>query len=140
MGQVLDSLAQSPASVFEDEDEILAIVRRNVAAAEDLPQPITLERGIASIPLKGIDVPFHSSHLHAEIDPYRRYLETKIRQEDIDADKLIGKFIPNVMAKPFSVDMDYVEQAARVTNSSHLWRLHEEVRKCMTTLMRGVYA
>ena len=32
---------------------------------------ITLERGIATIPLPGIDVPFHSRYLWAGVLPFR---------------------------------------------------------------------
>lgn len=129
MGRVLDSLTQSPSSNFSDDGEILNLVRQHVAAAESLPKHISLERGTATIPLKGIDVPFHSSYIRGGIEPFRRYLETKILQENVDAEKLVGKFIPNVTAKPFSVDKEYVKEAARVTESAKLWQLLEEVRQ-----------
>ena len=105
----------------------MIIVRRHVATAGNLSKPITLERGTATIPLKGIDVPFHSSYIRAGIDPYRRYLETKILPENVDIEKLVDKFIPNVTAKPFSVDRGYVEEAARIMNSTILRQLLKEV-------------
>ena len=39
---------------------------------------LTLERGFATIPLPGIDVPFHSRYLWAGVMPFRTYLSKKI--------------------------------------------------------------
>ena len=89
--------------------------------------PIVVERGAATIPLSGIDIPFHSTYLRDGIAPYRKFLEGKILERNIDVDALVGKFIPNVTAKPFAVDRKYVEDAADITGSPILRRLMETV-------------
>ncbi|QRW18188.1 fatty acid synthase subunit beta [Rhizoctonia solani] len=64
---------------------------------------IKLERGFATIPLPGIDVPFHSRYLWAGVMPFRAYLSKKINPLHLNPDLLIGKYIPNLIAKPFEV-------------------------------------
>ena len=93
---------------------------RAVTAAQTGPAPHDLARGVATIPLKGIDVPFHSSQLRGGVDSYRRFLQERVRPRDVQWEKLVGRFVPNVMAKPFSVERAYVEEAARVTGSEAL--------------------
>jgi hypothetical protein len=129
MGKVLDILAKAPPSAFPDEADILAIVRKQIVEANSLSKHVTLERGTATIPLKGIDVPFHSSYIRNGVESYRKYLESMILEENIDVDKLVGKFIPNVTGKPFSIDKDYVEYAAHITNSTSLRELLNQVSK-----------
>lgn len=80
---------------------------------------------MATIPLKGIDIPFHSTLLRGEIDNYRQYLTEKLSRDSIKPEQMIGKFIPNVMGKPFDVTKAYVQEVATVTGSSVLKRLVE---------------
>lgn len=94
-----------------------------MATASALPRPIDLERGAATIPLKGIDVPFHSSHLLHGVQPYRNFLRRSIAAEDVDPGKLVGRYVPNVTAKPFRLDEEYVRLVGDVTGSQVLGRL-----------------
>ncbi len=98
---------------------------RLLPAAKDLAQPIELRRGQATVPLSGINVPFHSSYLRTGIDNYRESLRQMIRKEDIVPERLVGRFIPNVMGRTFSVEKSYVEDVARVTGSEPLQKLVE---------------
>lgn len=116
MTQVLNTVA---SATHTDEAALAVLVREKAEAAIELAQPIELEQGTATTPLRGIDVPFHSTYLRKGIPAYRRYLETKILEENIELEKLDG-FIPNVTAKPFSTDKEYVEEVARVTGSESL--------------------
>ncbi|OJD25560.1 hypothetical protein ACJ73_03070 [Blastomyces percursus] len=84
------------------------------------PQPIVLERGFATIPLKGIDVPFHSTFLRSGVKPFRSFLLKKINKTTIDPSKLIGKYIPNVTAKPFELTKEYFEDVYKLTNSPRI--------------------
>ncbi|KAJ4320236.1 hypothetical protein N0V94_003500 [Neodidymelliopsis sp. IMI 364377] len=85
--------------------------------------PSRIGSGTATIPLQGIDVPFHSSYLHDGIDAYRRYLLDKIQQSDVQPQELIGKFIPNVVGKPFSTSKEYVQEVVAITKSDSMRRL-----------------
>ncbi|OBZ72637.1 Fatty acid synthase subunit beta [Grifola frondosa] len=70
---------------------------------------IKLERGFATIPLPGIDVPFHSRYLWAGVMPFRAYLSKKINAAHLNPDTLVGKYVPNLVAKPFQVSKDYAQ-------------------------------
>ncbi|KAH3679792.1 hypothetical protein WICPIJ_008526 [Wickerhamomyces pijperi] len=84
------------------------------------PQPIDLERGFATIPLKGISVPFHSSYLRNGVKPFKAFLEKNILKENVKTDKLINKYIPNLTAKPFEVTKEYFEDVYRLTQSDKI--------------------
>ncbi|KAF9267936.1 fatty acid synthase [Marasmius fiardii PR-910] len=81
---------------------------------------IKLERGFATIPLPGIDVPFHSRYLWAGVMPFRTYLSKKINPAHLNPDVLIGKYIPNLIAKPFEVTREYAQIIYDQTSSPRL--------------------
>ncbi|KAI1490976.1 beta subunit of fatty acid synthase [Biscogniauxia mediterranea] len=81
------------------------------------PQPIDLQRGFATIPLKGIDVPFHSTFLRSGVKPFRNILLKKINKTSIDPAKLVGKYIPNVTARPFELTKEYFQNVYELTSS-----------------------
>ena len=124
MTQVLNTIAATHTT--PDEASVAVLIRKKAKAALELAQPIELEQGTATTPLRGIDVPFHSTYLRKGIPAYRRYLETKILEENIDLGKLMA-FIPNVTAKPFSTDKEYVQEVARVTESESLREFLDDV-------------
>ncbi|KAI0826547.1 acyl transferase domain-containing protein [Trametes gibbosa] len=70
---------------------------------------IKLERGFATIPLPGIDVLFHSRYLWAGVMPFRAYLSKKINPAHLNSDTLVGKYVPNLVAKPFDVSKEYAQ-------------------------------
>jgi fatty acid synthase subunit beta, fungi type len=84
------------------------------------PKPLELERGFATIPLKGIDVPFHSTFLRSGVKPFRSFLLKKINKTTIDPAKLIGKYIPNVTARPFALTKEYFEDVYKLTSSPRI--------------------
>ena len=126
MTQVLNTIASARHTNMPGEAALAVLVRKKAEDAIELTQPIELEQGTATTPLRGIDVPFHSTYLRKGISAYRRYLETKILEENIDPEKLIA-FIPNVTAKPFSTDKEYVEEVAKVTESETLREMLDNV-------------
>ncbi|KAF7311393.1 Fatty acid synthase subunit alpha [Mycena kentingensis (nom. inval.)] len=81
---------------------------------------IKLERGFATIPLPGIDVPFHSRYLWAGVMPFRAYLSKKINVAHLNPDMLIGKYIPNLIAIPFAVTKEYAQITYNQTSSPRL--------------------
>ena len=44
----------------------------------------------------------------------------KINKTSIDPGKLVGKYIPNVTAKPFQLSKEYFEEVYRLTNSPRI--------------------
>jgi len=104
----------SPETVKE---KLVDIIRACAVDTEGKPKPLDLQRGFATIPLKGIDVPFHSTFLRSGVKPFRSFLLKKINKTTIDPAKLVGKYIPNVTARPFALTKEYFEDVYRLTNS-----------------------
>ncbi|KAI9731110.1 MAG: beta subunit of fatty acid synthetase [Claussenomyces sp. TS43310] len=99
---------------------LVEIIQECAKQTEAKPTPLELQRGFATIPLKGIDVPFHSTFLRSGVKPFRSFLLKKINKTTIDPSKLIGKYIPNVTAKPFELTKEYFEDVYRLTNSPRI--------------------
>lgn len=76
-----------------------------------------MKRSIATIPLKGIDVPFHSSYLKSGVESFRECLYHHMDKKSLDPAKLIGKYVPNLTAKPFELSRDYFDDVYRLTGS-----------------------
>ena len=108
------------------------IIHECVKQTNAKPKPIELQRGFATIPLKGIDVPFHSTFLRSGVKPFRSFLLKKINKTTIDPSKLVGKYIPNVTAKPFALTKEYFEEVYKLTNSPRIanvlanWERYQE--------------
>ncbi|KAF9438054.1 3-oxoacyl-[acyl-carrier-protein] synthase [Entomortierella beljakovae] len=81
------------------------------------------ERGVATIPLAGIDVPFHSSFLLSGVAPFRTYLAKKINPTFINVPLLTAKYIPNLTAMPFSIEKSYIEGVYSLTSSPRLGKV-----------------
>ncbi len=107
-------------SIDDVKAHLVEIIKECAKQSEAKPKPIELERGFATIPLKGIDVPFHSTFLRSGVKPFRSFLLKKINKTTIDPSKLIGKYIPNVTAKPFDISKEYFEEVYRLTNSPRI--------------------
>ncbi|KAM0669702.1 hypothetical protein ACQRIU_000097 [Beauveria bassiana] len=105
------------SNIEEAKDALREIIRGCAEATLKKPVPLELERGFATIPLRGIDVPFHSTFLRSGVKPFRSFLLKKINKTTIDPSKLVGKYIPNVTAKPFALTKEYFEDVYKLTNS-----------------------
>ncbi|GGG21656.1 type I polyketide synthase [Rhodococcoides trifolii] len=58
------------------------------------------DRAFVRVP--GIDTPFHSSVLHEGVERFRSVLN-RLVPKMIDADALVGRYIPNLTARPFAL-------------------------------------
>ncbi|PLB51631.1 beta subunit of fatty acid synthase [Aspergillus steynii IBT 23096] len=136
LGKLMDHIAQSASgldqvrAVVESKSadgggtELQRVIQALLAEARSLPRPIELQRGKATIPLQGIDVPFHSSHLRSTVDRFRQcLLKPGFLEGNVDVDELVGKYIPNLMAKPFSLDEAYIREAYELTQSPILGQM-----------------
>ncbi|KAE8153338.1 acyl transferase domain-containing protein [Aspergillus avenaceus] len=127
LGKLMDHIAHNPSGHQQVEEmmdmdastgELRSVARELIKHAKTLPQPIPLQRGQATIPLQGIEIPFHSSHLRATVDLFRQcLLRPGLFEGHIDLEALEGKYIPNLMAKPFSLDESYIKEAYELTQS-----------------------
>ncbi|EJU05022.1 fatty acid synthase [Dacryopinax primogenitus] len=136
----------SVEKVKEMLDDIVDECFKMAKALKEKEGHIKLERGFATIPLPGIDVPFHSRYLWAGVMPFRAYLSKKINPTQLDPDMLIGRYIPNLMAQPFEVTREYIQKVYDQTLSPKLdkvlrhwdeenWSLPENRQKLAYTIL-----
>lgn len=111
---------QQQLSIEQVEEHLNEIIDEVSKKSSAKPQPIELERGFATIPLRGISVPFHSSYLRSGVKPFKAFLEKNILKENVKPHKLIGKYIPNLTAKPFEVTKEYFQDVYELTKSDKI--------------------
>ncbi len=113
------------AEIAERTGEFLQIVNFNlrgsqyaiagtVRGLEALEEEVERRREITGgkrsfILVPGIDVPFHSSVLRVGVADFRRSLE-RVMPRDKDPDLIIGKYIPNLVPRPFTLDRDFIQE------------------------------
>ncbi|GAA4481694.1 type I polyketide synthase [Rhodococcus olei] len=73
----------------------------------------------AFIVIPGIDVPFHSTVLRGGVDDFRERL-LKLLPEEIDPAILIGRYIPNLVPKPFNLGREFIQEIADLVPSAQL--------------------
>ena len=129
LGSVLDTIYKiGPAALLAQGPEAMAkIVAGAVTTANSLEAAATkvggkmkLTRGRSTIPLNGIDVPFHSRFLRGGVPVFRETLHIKIPMEMARRgirEKLIGRYIPNVVAAVFSLTKAYTQLVFDATQS-----------------------
>lgn len=113
LGMVTDALA----TVSMDDDALISLVKANVVELSAGSARIELRRGKATIPLTGIDVPFHSSFLIPHLPAFREILLENIQRSWINPSTLIDRYVPNVTAKAFSISKESFEQVYAITQS-----------------------
>ena len=120
---VTNHLQKSPSS------PLLPLIRTSAATTASKPLPITLARGVAAVPLHGIDVPFHSTFLRSGVRPFRSLLSQFIKRENVDPKQLIGKYIPNLTGRPFEISRAYFEEVGKLTGSEEIERILSRVSR-----------
>ena len=113
------------AQIAERTGEFLQIVNFNlrgsqyaiagtVRGLEVLEEEVEKRREISGgkrsfILVPGIDVPFHSEVLRVGVADFRRSLE-RVMPRDADPDLLIGRYVPNLVPRPFTLDRDFIQE------------------------------
>ena len=88
---------------------IAGTVRGLEAVEEEVERRRKITGGRRSfILVPGIDVPFHSSVLRAGVADFRRSLERV--PADKDPELIVGRYIPNLVPRPFSLDRDFIQE------------------------------
>jgi fatty acid synthase, bacteria type len=89
---------------------IAGTVRGLEALEEEVERRREITGGKRSfILVPGIDVPFHSSVLRVGVADFRRSLE-RVMPRDKDPDLIVGKYIPNLVPRPFTLDRDFIQE------------------------------
>ncbi|KAJ2847129.1 fatty acid synthase alpha subunit Lsd1, partial [Coemansia brasiliensis] len=117
---VLDDLAAAAAAAAAAEvppSEIAANASQVIERVVAEPFSTAPVRGKATIPLPGIDVPFHSKQLLNGVSEFRAALLTKINGATVNPELLYHRYIPNVTAVPFAVTREYFEMVLTETGS-----------------------
>ncbi|KAJ2872452.1 fatty acid synthase alpha subunit Lsd1, partial [Coemansia aciculifera] len=127
---LLDALACMLPRVTETAMTDAALAPLAVQAVRDArlrkdrdAQAFELQRTHATIPLLGIDVPFHSSLLYDGVWSFRKMLQTKIKPENIDVARLRYRYIPNLTACAFDTTREYIQRVLHLTGSPPLAQL-----------------
>lgn len=136
LGVVLDRIHYASKSFFDDGSfDLTDCIRESVKEIRKDRSKVVLSRSKASIPLKGLDVPFHSSHLRSGVDPFRRRLQRSIKLDNASPTKLIGRYIPNLTGKPFEVTRQYFNEVLRLTGSIPIQQALESV--CFEAILQN---
>ena len=89
---------------------IAGTVRGLEALEEEVERRRELTGGKRSfILVPGIDVPFHSRVLRVGVADFRRSLE-RVMPRDKDPELIIGRYIPNLVPRPFTLDRDFIQE------------------------------
>jgi fatty acid synthase len=113
------------AGIAEETGEFLEIVNFNlrgsqyaiagtVRGLEALETEVERRRELVGgrrsfILVPGIDVPFHSRVLRVGVADFRRSLE-RVMPRDQDPDLIVGRYIPNLVPRPFTLDRDFIQE------------------------------
>lgn len=66
--------------------------------------------------IPGIDVPFHSSVLRSGVPAFRAKLQAMLPQK-LKLDQLVGRYIPNLVARPFELTEEFARSILQVVPS-----------------------
>jgi len=99
---------------------IAGTVRGLEALKEEVERRLEITGGKrAYIQIPGIDVPFHSEVLRTGVDEFRCSLE-RIIAADADASVLIGRYIPNLVPRLFTLDRDFIAEIRELVPATSL--------------------
>ncbi|PIA14803.1 hypothetical protein COEREDRAFT_45909 [Coemansia reversa NRRL 1564] len=116
LGGVLDAVHYREINVSGDSGR--AVVKQLVAQLVSnggCGDEVTRTR--ATIPIPGLDVPFHSSHLLQGADQFRTCINMMIRETRTDCAGYEARYIPNLTAVPFAISREYFQQVYDQTGS-----------------------
>ncbi len=73
----------------------------------------------AFVLIPGIDVPFHSTVLRAGVPEFRTKLQGLL-PDDLHPELLVGRYVPNLVPRPFSLERDFIQEIADLVPSEPL--------------------
>ncbi|KAJ2746870.1 fatty acid synthase alpha subunit Lsd1 [Coemansia sp. BCRC 34301] len=116
LGCTLDEVSRRQVCPSADEDQcpIAGIIKSLVAGGGCGNEVI---RTKSTLPIPGIDVPFHSSYLLPGADFFRTCIGSMVRTDEYDCSQLHGRYIPNLTAAPYEVTPEYYQLLVDQTGS-----------------------
>ncbi|OKL47046.1 type I polyketide synthase [Boudabousia liubingyangii] len=130
-----DQVEDFVAGIAEETGEFLQIVNYNVAGsqyavagtvaglealsqrASQLAEARGGKRPYIEIP--GIDVPFHSKVLAPGVPAFAQTLE-RLLPEEVEVEVLAGRYLPNLVARPFELTRDFAQAILEVASAPKL--------------------
>ena len=124
LSNTLNAARADPSSV-QDPPALLkrafALTDKRMAEAAAAGRKLSLERGEATIPLPGVDVPFHSRFLLGGVGGFRNVLRKQLSRSAFAIPgmlgRMIGCYVPNLVALPFSLERYFATEIMRRTGS-----------------------
>ncbi|KAI9848828.1 MAG: beta subunit of fatty acid synthetase [Sclerophora amabilis] len=118
--QSAESQARLQSTNNHDTAALLELIHQFAAETRQKPQPLELKRGSATIPLRGIDVPFHSTYFRSNLRAFREVLLRNITPASVDPNKLIGKYVSNITGQPFDISKESFQHVYDLTKSDRI--------------------
>ncbi|KAL7620270.1 beta subunit of fatty acid synthetase [Parahypoxylon ruwenzoriense] len=130
LGGVMDSIKALAVDVRNLEVEehhnvLVKVIEEADRRSRSKSEPLELSRGRVTVPLRGIDVPFHSSYLRPGVQSFRSFLLKNLEEKSINPEQLVRKYIPNLTAKPFELTREYFEYVHEMTRSPRIGKVLE---------------
>ena len=130
VGIPAEEVADYVAGVAEETGEFLEIVNYNIAGQQysvagtkaglaALLEKTNAIKDRAVVMVPGIDVPFHSRVLRDGVPAFADKLD-ELLPEQLDLDALVGRYVPNLVARPFELTQDFVDAVAPLAPSGRL--------------------
>ena len=121
LSHVLEAARSQSGHDSSSDESYTAMIPQFVSSSAGLElRAIEIPKTASSTPLRGIDVPFHSSLLRSGVDAYREFLKDNLQKPYVQPDLLIGKWISNVTGNPFGISKNDFVAAYEVTQSPML--------------------
>ena len=128
IGVSADEVVDYVAGVASASGEYLEIVNYNIAGQqyavagtlaglEALKAATGHPKAFVMIP--GVDVPFHSAVLRPGVPAFAEKLD-ELLPHTIDIDALVGRYVPNLVARPFALDQEFIDAIAEVVPTQRL--------------------
>jgi len=98
-------------------------VTGTIAGCEALAEALDARRRPGGKPawieVPGVDVPFHSTLLRDGVDAFRRTLDERL-PATIPWQRLVGRYVPNLVPRPFTLAASFAREIVEVTGSAPL--------------------
>lgn len=141
-----DAIHADPSAALASPEGVVVAAakqaRTEEARAEAEGEKTPLERGRATIPLPGIDVPFHSRFLLGGVPSFRAVLAKAITIEGTKRvlGTLLHRYVPNLVAMPFELSPRFVAVVYAATESEMLREAAEAVVSCDVAMWEAATA
>ncbi|KAE8909307.1 hypothetical protein PF005_g3977 [Phytophthora fragariae] len=111
------------------------VIAESLAHARARARKEKCEQSGRPFTLVGIDVPFHSHELMGGVPSFRALLRTKFDPQMLERQLplLVNRYIPNLVAAPFSLESSYFKEVYQAATSPFLAEMLDPMQLQLTT-------